>query len=253
MTAPGTFSFRRPRTLLRELAASSSAARVSASSGVMRPASASPASVRRRLRVVRVRRGTSSRRSSRETVSLTVEGETPSRRAAVRNPPASATERKTDRSSREDCAALFDMTNRLFALTPVINRFPISHIGLERRPPMNDRCPAAAAGRFTFLGTSISVSRMGYGAMQLAGPHVFGEPADPDEARAVLRPTAEQISKLSPLVKTQIDKAILDDATREVLELYNSLGGNDKVAKGPDMKERLLFALAARYPEVEKT
>ncbi|UOM36915.1 oxidoreductase [Acuticoccus sp. I52.16.1] len=28
---------------------------------------------------------------------------------------------------------------------------------------------------------------MGYGAMQLAGPHVFGPPADPDEARAVLR------------------------------------------------------------------
>ena len=46
---------------------------------------------------------------------------------------------------------------------------------------------AAAAGRFTFPGTSISVNRMGYGAMQLAGPHVFGEPRDPDEARAVLR------------------------------------------------------------------
>ncbi|WP_207485968.1 oxidoreductase [Arenibaculum pallidiluteum] len=45
---------------------------------------------------------------------------------------------------------------------------------------------AAAAGRFTFPGTSISVNRMGYGAMQLAGPHVFGEPKDPDEARAVL-------------------------------------------------------------------
>ena len=28
---------------------------------------------------------------------------------------------------------------------------------------------------------------MGYGAMQLAGPHVFGEPGDPAEARAVLR------------------------------------------------------------------
>ena len=52
---------------------------------------------------------------------------------------------------------------------------------------MNDRLPAAAAGRFTFPGTSISVNRMGYGAMQLAGPHVFGEPGDPDEARAVLR------------------------------------------------------------------
>ncbi|MCF8480895.1 MAG: oxidoreductase [Rhodospirillum sp.] len=46
---------------------------------------------------------------------------------------------------------------------------------------------AAAAGRFTFPGTEISVNRMGYGAMQLAGSHVFGEPADPIEALAVLR------------------------------------------------------------------
>ncbi|MAY63437.1 MAG: oxidoreductase [Rhizobiales bacterium] len=46
---------------------------------------------------------------------------------------------------------------------------------------------AAAAGRFTFPGTGITVNRMGYGAMQLAGPHVFGEPKDPEEARATLR------------------------------------------------------------------
>jgi aryl-alcohol dehydrogenase-like predicted oxidoreductase len=52
---------------------------------------------------------------------------------------------------------------------------------------MNDRLSAAAAGRFTFPGSSISVNRMGYGAMQLAGPHVFGEPSDPTEARAVPR------------------------------------------------------------------
>ncbi|WP_102110249.1 oxidoreductase [Oceaniglobus roseus] len=44
-----------------------------------------------------------------------------------------------------------------------------------------------AAGRFTFPGTGITVNRMGFGAMQLAGPHVFGPPADPDECRAVLR------------------------------------------------------------------
>ena len=43
---------------------------------------------------------------------------------------------------------------------------------------MNTQSPAAAAGRFTFPGTAISVNRMGYGAMQLAGPHVFGEPRD---------------------------------------------------------------------------
>ena len=42
-------------------------------------------------------------------------------------------------------------------------------------------------GEFTFPGTSISVRRMGYGAMQLAGSHVFGPPRDPDAAIAVLR------------------------------------------------------------------
>ncbi len=47
--------------------------------------------------------------------------------------------------------------------------------------------PASAAGRFTFPGTDLSVNRMGYGAMQLAGPHVFGPPKNLGEARAVLR------------------------------------------------------------------
>jgi pyridoxine 4-dehydrogenase len=42
-------------------------------------------------------------------------------------------------------------------------------------------------GRFTFPGTNLSVNRMGYGAMQLAGPHVFGPPRDPDGAVAVLK------------------------------------------------------------------
>jgi aryl-alcohol dehydrogenase-like predicted oxidoreductase len=42
-------------------------------------------------------------------------------------------------------------------------------------------------GEFTFPGTAITVNRMGYGAMQLAGPHVFGPPRDRDEAIAVLR------------------------------------------------------------------
>lgn len=36
------------------------------------------------------------------------------------------------------------------------------------------------------LGTH-TVKRFGYGAMQLAGPGVFGPPKDPDAARAVLR------------------------------------------------------------------
>ncbi|HTT19742.1 MAG TPA: aldo/keto reductase family oxidoreductase [Candidatus Sulfotelmatobacter sp.] len=47
------------------------------------------------------------------------------------------------------------------------------------------------AGSFTLPGTSLAVSRMGYGAMQLAGPHVFGPPRDSDEAIAVLREAVE--------------------------------------------------------------
>jgi pyridoxine 4-dehydrogenase len=42
-------------------------------------------------------------------------------------------------------------------------------------------------GSFTPKGTSISLKRMGYGAMQLAGPLVWGPPRDIDGAIAVLR------------------------------------------------------------------
>jgi len=42
-------------------------------------------------------------------------------------------------------------------------------------------------GSFTLPGNSVSVNRMGYGAMQLAGPGVFGPPRDVDAAIAVLR------------------------------------------------------------------
>jgi pyridoxine 4-dehydrogenase len=43
------------------------------------------------------------------------------------------------------------------------------------------------AGSFTFPRTSMTMKRMGYGAMQLAGPQVWGPPRDMDAAVAVLR------------------------------------------------------------------
>jgi len=42
-------------------------------------------------------------------------------------------------------------------------------------------------GVFTLPNTSMTLNRMGYGAMQLAGPQVFGPPRDLDAAIAVLR------------------------------------------------------------------
>jgi pyridoxine 4-dehydrogenase len=44
-------------------------------------------------------------------------------------------------------------------------------------------------GQFTFRRTSLTVHRVGYGAMQLAGPGVFGPPKNPEAA------VAENLSK----------------------------------------------------------
>ncbi len=50
----------------------------------------------------------------------------------------------------------------------------------------NARPNAAAAGTFA-LGGDLFVNRMGFGAMRITGPGIWGEPEDPEEARAVLR------------------------------------------------------------------
>ena len=50
--------------------------------------------------------------------------------------------------------------------------------------------PAAAAGTFA-LGGDLTVNRLGYGAMQLTGPGVWGDPKDPAQAVRVLRRAVE--------------------------------------------------------------
>ena len=50
---------------------------------------------------------------------------------------------------------------------------------------------ASQSGQFALGGTT-TVNRLGYGAMQLTGPGVWGDPADPDEAIRVLRRAVDQ-------------------------------------------------------------
>jgi pyridoxine 4-dehydrogenase len=51
----------------------------------------------------------------------------------------------------------------------------------------------AVAPTDTFsIGKDLPVHRLGYGAMQLPGPGVWGEPADPENARRVVRAAVEQ-------------------------------------------------------------
>ncbi|HVN45473.1 MAG TPA: aldo/keto reductase [Steroidobacteraceae bacterium] len=79
--------------------------------------------------------------------------------------------------------------------------------------------PAAAAGSFT-LGGDLTVNRMGFGAMRITGPGIWGEPKDPAEARRVLRRAVE------------LGVNFIDTAD----------------AYGPDVSERLIAEALAPYP-----
>ena len=50
---------------------------------------------------------------------------------------------------------------------------------------------AKSGGTFTFPNTAFTVNRMGYGAMQLVGPGVYGPPRDHAQCLAVLRAAIE--------------------------------------------------------------
>lgn len=49
---------------------------------------------------------------------------------------------------------------------------------------------AAASGTFT-IGGDLTVNRLGFGAMRITGKGIWGEPANPEEARRVLRRAVE--------------------------------------------------------------
>ncbi|MBY5163398.1 aldo/keto reductase [Salsipaludibacter albus] len=81
--------------------------------------------------------------------------------------------------------------------------------------------PAHRAGTFHFLGGP-EVTRMGYGAMRITGPGIWGPPDDPDEAIAILRRAVE-------LGVDFIDTAdsygpfVSEDLIREALHPYDGL------------------------------
>jgi pyridoxine 4-dehydrogenase len=90
---------------------------------------------------------------------------------------------------------------------------------------------AKLGGRFTFPGTSLTVHRMGYGAMQLSGPGIYGPPKDPDEAVAVLREAIESgvdhidtSDFYGPHVTNHIIKQALHPYPKELV-IVTKLGG----------------------------
>src|SRR5882757_11394432 len=71
-----------------------------------------------------------------------------------------------------------------FVAAPAL-RFTVLHSNMKTtsKPTTSATLPG---GTFK-LADDLILTRVGYGAMQLAGPHVFGPPADHDGAIAVLR------------------------------------------------------------------
>ena len=92
-------------------------------------------------------------------------------------------------------------------------------------------------GTFTLPGTSLILNRMGYGAMQLAGPQVWGPPRDRETAVAVLREAvAAGVNHIDtsdfygPHVTNQIIKQALHPYPDDLV-IVTKLGarrGNDK-------------------------
>lgn len=84
----------------------------------------------------------------------------------------------------------------------------------------NGRPDASAAGTFN-IGGDLEVNRLGFGAMRITGEGIWGEPEDPEEAKAVLRRAVE------------ININLIDTAD----------------SYGPDVSERLIGETLAPYPE----
>jgi pyridoxine 4-dehydrogenase len=80
---------------------------------------------------------------------------------------------------------------------------------------------AAASGQFR-IGGDITVNRLGFGAMRITGPGIWGDPQDPEGARETLR-------RLPELGINFIDTAdsygpfVSEDLIHEVLHPYNGL------------------------------
>ena len=87
----------------------------------------------------------------------------------------------------------------------------------------NSKRPAEASGTFK-LGGDLTVNRLGYGAMQLTGSGVWGEPRDPAEAVRVLKRAVElgvnfidTADAYGPFVSERLIKEALHPYAKDVI------------------------------------
>jgi pyridoxine 4-dehydrogenase len=119
----------------------------------------------------------------------------------------------------------------LSEITPHLVTNELVRFSHDRAAKEHTMSKATLGGWFTFPGTSLTVNRIGYGAMQLAGPGVWGPPKDPDAAVAVLRgAVASGVNHIDtsdfygPHVTNQIIRKALHPYPKELV-IVTKLGG----------------------------
>jgi pyridoxine 4-dehydrogenase len=95
--------------------------------------------------------------------------------------------------------------------------------------------PAAESGTFS-IGGDLTVNRLGYGAMQLTGPGIWGDPADPANAVAVLRRAVELGVDLIDTADAY-GPSVNEELIRTALHPYDGVtiatkGGNTRTGPG---------------------
>src|SRR5215469_12979575 len=111
------------------------------------------------------------------------------------------------------------LTRRQVIMGGVLGMVGVTRLAAAPAAPTAGRPGAAAAGTLT-IGGDLVVNRMGFGAMRVTGPGIWGEPKDPVEARRVLRRAVE------------LGVNFIDTAD----------------AYGPEVSERLIAESLAPYP-----
>ena len=64
-------------------------------------------------------------------------------------------------------------------------------------------------------------------------------------------PSAKQIADLHQTLTKPMDAQLLADAVKQATDAYVVLGGTDKVAKGPEPRNKLATELVAMYPNTQ--
>ena len=90
--------------------------------------------------------------------------------------------------------------------------------------------PNAASAGTVSIGKDLVVNRLGFGAMRLTGPGIWGDPQDPAECKRVLKISRLSVRKVLRANSAEVPKLLRPEKAepyrQQILELLDSCKGN---------------------------